>query len=296
MKKNILLSLLLLPLAMSATANAASIGYYRFENGSFLTDSSGNDNTLTVETSPINRTPVEYALPVSGDGSDFFNPVPQNGLANGQAASFDGAGDNGDRFRTNSNSAFLSSTFTLELMFNANNLTNNQLLVGVFDASQDDRAWGLFLHTSGQLQLALSSDGANSSSLFSNTGTASTGGTPTGLTIAADTDYYAAVSVDLSGDVNFYLKNLTTNGSLLTSTFTSPLGSLHTDYSVFSIGAQGSNSGSGSRFGGIIDEVRYSNTVLPQSELLVIPEPSTIVLFGLTGMAMLFIGRRSRKA
>ena len=103
--------------------------------------------------------------------------------------------------------------------------------------------------------------------------------------MAANTDYYVGISVDLLDEttnaLTFYQKNLKT-GEVWTSNLVSPTTVLTSGTASFSIGRTSANS---SEFTGLIDEVRFSNTKLGPNDLLVqIPEPSAALLAGVAAM------------
>ena len=100
--------------------------------------------------------------------------------------------------------------------------------------------------------------------------------------------------LDQSTGVTFYVKNLTTGSEWFEATTGHTIGSLHNSTAAFNIGAYW---GDGSRsWDGLIDEVRWSNTVLSSDQLLaVVPEPASVtMLFSalLAGGALLFLRRR----
>lgn len=65
-------------------------------------------------------------------------------------------------------------------------------------------------------------------------------------------------------------------------------------FKSFRIGATSSGSSHSNNWNGLIDEVRISEGVLEESQLLVIPEPGTLLLMGL-GFASLLLTKRIRK-
>ncbi len=260
-------------LAFSAVAQAATIGYWRFEDSpGFLSDSSANANTLTNNSS------------VSQVASPFDNPVPQNGFANLDAASFSGS----NYFSTAYQSSFnVGSAFTIEAYIRADDVSGTRVIAGQYDsegATSGQRSW-FFGVNSGQLRLSLSSGSEN---IATNSAFASA--------LTTGTHYYVAAAYD-EGAVTFYLQDLSGN-SLLSNTQTNSLTSVNNVTSDFTIGAVINASSTGGTtqafFGGTIDEVRFSNTTLSQSELLVIPEPSSIMLVVTAALAGLIVFRRRR--
>jgi hypothetical protein len=281
----------------SGSTNTNTVGYWRFEQGAWLTDSSGNNHTLTNR--GTNGFVTQTALPESGPGSAFPDPVPQNGLANSNATTFGGGG----RLTAADNAAFTTSAFTIEAFINATNLN---LAYTPFIASQwnstssaNDRSWGLAVTRTGtnptspgQLQMLLSPNGTNSQIIYSGVN----------LVLTEGRDYYVAATVSLGAAeadrrITFYLKDLTSSGLLLSNTVGHSTTNLFDSTAAFSIGGQGASTGTGaSLFHGVIDEVRFSNAVLAESDLLIVPEPSTFALLGLAaaGLAGHVIRRRRR--
>lgn len=122
-----------------------------------------------------------------------------------------------------------------------------------------------------------------------------------GFRLTLATDYYLAFSAapgslngGADGSITFYVKNLSTpDAPLLTSTRTvTGFSGFFNSTALFGVGsAVGGNNGS--PWHGLLDEVRFSDTVLSESELLVsVPEPGSAAL--LTLGALLMGGRRRR--
>jgi hypothetical protein len=278
----------------TAAVSAQTIAYWRFEGDStaFLSDSSGNGRTLTALNSV-----EQLALPASGAGSAFFDPVPRTGAANLSAAhkTIYGATTNEASrtfLRAADADAFTSNTVTVEALVNfAQRPTTNTLVfvAGHFTSTGNQRGYAMIVNNqSNLLGVALSADGANATQYFSD------------FTIANGKDYYFGVSINLTAataqerSVTFFLQNLTDGGELLSQTVTGiSQSALFNAASAFGIGAQG-NGNSSENWSGLIDEVRVSNVALSANQLLVaIPEPSSAAaLLGLAGLGFAATRRR----
>ena len=81
-----------------------------------------------------------------------------------------------------------------------------------------------------------------------------------------DHDYYAAASFDSSGYVTFYVKDLTAGTAMQHNKKACTITSLYNSSTDFRIGEI--NTSPSHHFAGIIDEVRFSNVVLPELGLL----------------------------
>lgn len=269
---------------LSATASlgrAETIGYWRFESGAnFLKDSGPNGLDLSVSGSPA---PVFLALPEAGSGSAFDDPIPQTGQDNDGAANFGNATTGGWLSHADAVS-FLLHDFTVEVYFNRDQNGTSPSLVSQYNSTGNLRSW-LF---------GVRREASYDNKLFLQLSSA--GGTPISIdsTFSAsnlDHDYYAAVSFDESehtGGVTFYLKDLTAGTPLQVETRNHTLASLFDSSADFTIGAV---TGGGNRFPGVIDEVRLSNSILGESELLVsVPEPglSVIIPTVLLGFVLLY--------
>ncbi|MDF3131210.1 PEP-CTERM sorting domain-containing protein [Kiritimatiellaeota bacterium B1221] len=260
--------------------SAATILHYQFEDSpGFLNDSSGNNHSLSNSGS------------MSQVASPFTNPVPQTGDSNLEAAQ-----NSGSAYLSTSDSAsFTSNTFTLEAFFHANNYGGSSTLViagqfGSGGAYVDERSFAIST-TSNKFRLLLSSTGSETA-IYDD------------FTLTNGHYYYAAASVDIldSGDsaITFYLKDLTADTALQVvnkskadkftgnDTLSGPLFNSDAPFSIAATGQGGAN------FVGTVDEVRLSNTRLSESELLVIPEPSSLLLLSAAFGALLMF-KRHRK-
>ncbi|QNN22085.1 LamG domain-containing protein [Planctomycetales bacterium ZRK34] len=243
----------------AAPAAADVVGYWRFEDGGFTADSSGNGHALSVGGSLS-----AYALPATGDGSDFPTVVPQTGQSNQQAAEFGGSGN----FIVSDHADFnVGSTFTIEAYFNYSTIsaTSSDMIASQWESSGNQRAWFMSLdNATNNLRFAISANGSTAEAQNS------------GLVTEADKDYYAAVAFN-AGSATFYLKNLTDGTPLQTATINYTATSIFNSDASFRIGAY---SGASNRFSGIIDEVRWANEALSPQTLLAtaVPEPASLTL------------------
>lgn len=280
--KTLLATGLILGAAVATTASADTIGYWRFEDGAFLSDSSGNGNTLT------NTGMTQATLPGAGNGSAFPNPVPQTGAANGSLAAFGGTKDGFSVSDNTSLSTIASNnTFTLEAIINASTISNtspedSRYLVSQYNSSTTQRSFSWQINTNEGFSVFLGETGGGfAGSLVSSNSL-----------IASNKDYYVAVSYNAATDTGtFYWQNLTDGGALQSeSVSTGSTFSLHNSTEDLTIGFRPDSSKEWSN-GALIDEVRVSDEVLSEPELLVnIPEPASLALMGLGTLLML--GRR----
>lgn len=266
------------------TVRSSTIGYWRFEGlddaTGFLLDSSVNGHTLSR--SVASGVP-QVVLPASGAGSAFPSLIEQTGAANSSAASFTTASTNGF-LSAAYDPSFLADSFTIEAFISPSALSANTVAVGQFSTTGDpQRRWFLGPTSGSQLRVALASAPTSAPVLDTNANNwvGPSGTVPTSLTVG--NDYYVAASVTLAtggagtGEVTYYLKNLTTGGPLLTQTRTHSVESLHPSTANLSIGAMANSTAGGSPFPGLIDEVRFSSGVLSSDQLLVPSAPSTRV-------------------
>lgn len=259
-----------------AAAQAATTGYWRFETSpGFLADSSGNGRTLTAVPNA-----AQVTLPGSGNGSTFPDPIPLTGSPNDSAATFDGTSD---RLTTPDSAAFTDTTFTLEAFFSAPSLnSSNKSIAGHWTSTGNQRSYLIAVGTTNFLAFLFSADGIATTTVTST------------FLVGANTDYYAAATVNLAdtsaNGITFYLQNLTAGGALQSN------GQAHAGTTLFdstTTFAIGSTSQPSSEFTGLIDEVRMSDTKLAASELLIAPEPGSAALLG-RGAGLLGLWRRRR--
>jgi hypothetical protein len=268
-------------LAGPLSASAAIVGYWRYEDSpGFTADSSGSGRTLTLPGGTGD--PTQVILPGSGAGSNFPSAI----AGNAKAASFDG----GDRFRVADEATFTDATFTVEALINGSDFATNgnqKSIIGQWNATGNQRSW-LF---------AITGTAANAKLNFLySTGGSDTVTVASGLpALASNTDYYVAMTVDMTdlsaNGLTFYQKDLSTG--VATSA-----GATHANTSFFNASSAltiGSTDQPSSQFTGLIDEVRYSDTKLPASSLLVeVPEPASVGLVMVGAMGLLM--RRRRRA
>lgn len=286
---------LVFTLSLCSNAHASTTAYWRFGDGSsFLADSSGNGYTLS--TVDGKTAPTQTAIPVSGAGSSFPTSIPQTNASNQYFANFQSATTTA--YTTATNLTHLSA-FTVEMYTNkVVQSTSNQYLVSEYSSSEGNfRSYALGIGGS-----TSSGGGAIAANelyvLLSESGT-DTNIYASGLTIDAADDYYIAMSFDASNQASgltFYVQNLTDNGPMQTVSLAHTITDLYESGQSFRVGGYQNNEGfvaSSNRLQGIIDEVRLSDTVLAESQLLAIPEPSTtVLLIGVLSLCGTILWRR----
>lgn len=275
--------MLLVCLTAAPLAQAATVGYWRFENASTPgADSGPNGLNLTN----VGATPTI--------ASPFSNPIPQTGAANSLAGDFE-LGSSQSFSRADSG-LFNFDDFTIEAYIRLESIdgTNPRVIASQLNTGTGASvAWQFGVTGTGSMIgnavpfLQVSGDG----SALVNLGMA-------GNTLALDTNYYLAASVDFSASgvtSTFYLQNLSAGGSLtsLAVSSSSLTNGLFDSTANFAIGAS-YNGGARSRFfDGLIDEVRLSDNSLSQGELLAsVPETSSA---GLIAAAALLLGTGRRR-
>lgn len=239
---------------------AATVGYWRFESeANFLKDSGPNGLDLSVSGTP---SPTYLALPETGGGSAFDDPIPQTTQPNVGAADFRGTDASLSRA---DDPLFEFTDFTIEVYFNRNSLAVSPCLAAQYDSANNQRCWFFGIRRS---------DLGNTLTCSLSTSGSSRGFRDTTQLIASEVghDYYAAAVYDAydaaegsGGEMTFYLKDLTAGTALQKETIawmvTAPLFNSTADFTIGSDGV--------SPMDGIIDEVRLSNCILPESRLLV---------------------------
>jgi len=266
--------------AFQAHAHAATVAHWRFEGTdvTFFEDSSGNGHDLGFDDNTTVESATPYTLPTTGAGSAFLDPLPQSGLLNTGAANFTTSGVDG-YLRAPDSSAWTTNTFTIEAMVNLTTVGALQSIAGQLSTIEAAKRTLLFHVNSGnKLAIIINNDTISSS-----------------LQLSGSVDYYVGVAVDLTAPENerltFYLQDLTNGGALQSQTLDTDSTNILDNISPFSIGSTSSPS---SRFNGLIDEVRFSDTALEASELLIAPEPARAMFLCLGLMLASLRRKRSR--
>ncbi|MDY0165618.1 MAG: autotransporter-associated beta strand repeat-containing protein [Thermoguttaceae bacterium] len=250
-------------LFLGSTTSGATIGYWRFEGtgSDWLLDSSGsaNQHNLTMQGSPL-----QYALPATGPGSVFPNPIPLTGQTNQSAARLDQSGTKQWFTAPDDDDFTFAAAFTVEGFLNIDSTSGSAVVAGHWDGtSANQRSWFLdVVGGSGALRVYLSPNGSSANAITSS------------LAIAPNKDYFVGAAVELaesgvsnSGTVTFYLKNLTDGGPMVSETKSHSTSGLYDSSAPLAIGSR-SRSGGYSYFPGIIDEVRLTDGALNSGQLL----------------------------
>ena len=289
---------LALQIVVSASLEAATIGYWRFEENAFLADSSGNGYALTTPGSF--GSPAQYALPATGIGSNF--PSSVGGHANGHAVQGAGANNTFQNRQLSTNigapGTNLDKELTIEAFFNLSysSASSSSVIASQGAGATSGASWGLTVTSGGS-----SVGGRNLVFQYNKTG--GTWGTDlalidTDIVIELDKDYYVAFTIDFadvtSAGVTVYLKNLTDDTELqvLNLTHSSNFTTMAKTSAPLTIGT--GNDGT-LPFYGVIDEVRLSDTKLGYNDLLIaamIPEPSTYAFLAGAAATLLVVRRR----
>lgn len=261
----------------SSAIQADTVFYYRFGNNP---NTPGSLTGATTGPALTNSGVTAITLPESGAGSAFLDPI--DGQTNTRAAEFDAVGD---RLTGASGQLSLGSAFTIEAMANLSAYaTSTRMIASQWITASPQRSWFFGIGADERLRLTISGNGTNST-LFDS-----------GLTFSLNTDYYVA-AVFSSGEVTFYMQNLTLGTAMEMVTVT-PLGaptSVFNSTGSFQIGNYDASATHVNAWRGLLDEVRLSNTALT-ADLLLVPEPGSIGLLLGSGALLLLARRKKSRA
>jgi hypothetical protein len=270
------LHLALLPLLwLAAPARADIVGYWTFEDETNLGKDSG---PRALDLVPGGNTPTD--APRHWE-TPFLHPMPQTGQPNRLAARFMKASEH-HLSRPDSPELSLKD-FTIEAFFRLDSTgkeTAPRAIAAQGDLAGDQFGWqfgitgGSSALGANRLVLTFSEDGRELVSLV-----------PTGEAFqveGADRDiyYYAAAAVDFTDynvEVVFYLQSLGPAGKgpveLTSELVVNRLKATKDSTAPFSLGCSYDQGNPARVFDGLLDEVRLSNTTLPQEQLLVTARP-----------------------
>ena len=232
---------------VSPTTTASTLAHWEFEGEEFLKDSSTNGVNLQNE-----------------------------GVAQeGGAAVFDGSGV----LETGTDLVGAAgSRFTIEMILTAKTSSGRRPIAGEYRVDKEKpNGWELYLEDENVPVLELSQT-RKFTNFFSATLTEAGG--KEGFALEPGVKYYLGMAVDVSNvqnqdqqqspvDVTYYLKNLTTDGPLESVTIRRDNQKyFHGSDTPFTIGNRSGMTAAKS-FDGIIEEMRVSDELLPESDLLI---------------------------
>jgi hypothetical protein len=260
-------------LLLSAPADATTVGYWRFEEGTAdnvaagaasILDETANNNDGSPVGNPVYRSEIPE------------NPLSGTGAANALSLELDGSGDYVSI--PHSASLDLSDGFTVEFWMKGNPSQPDNLYL-VVDKSHgwvDATGW-LFQGNSSTGQLGFGLGDGGGFPAVSSSGS-----------LLDDVWHHVAGSYDSTDtgqELKFYI-----DGELEAS---GPAGGYATNTRPINIGASWGGGTPLRHFDGLVDEVRISDAVLVPGEFLLIPEPTTLSLLAL-GLASFGVAGRKR--
>jgi hypothetical protein len=260
---------------LAPRAGGATVGWWRFEEGTPPNAATGPNSVLDSSGHNLNGTP--------GNGPLYSADVSPWSGAIGSARSLHFNGSNNRLFVPDSPALQLTHSLTVEALFRTEPMRPGTGAAGNLLTRGDNRPgldpFRLSLMQPGNGLIFQIVDGGNHAVRLS-------------YTVPFDQWVFAAGTLDdATGLMNLYV-----NGSLVASTTTSirPLGALDPAYAA-GLGIGSDQTGQfGELLNGWLDEVRLSDTALRPDEFLVqVPEPSAIALIGV-GAAMFLRRRRSK--
>ncbi|AQQ70977.1 hypothetical protein SMSP2_01341 [Limihaloglobus sulfuriphilus] len=272
--KLLVVSCLLVIVLSSAASYAATLAYWKFDEGAadsqLLADSTGNTtNEFIRGTSASGFMDPTWTAGIKGDSALHFERL--SAFPNGQVASF----INGYDPELNS-SALISSSFTVEAFINMDTLPDEGYSAVRYVVSLCDRSGTYASYWNYSIRMRT----ADGKTYAEGNSRAADGSWPTvtsSVALDAGVNYYLAYSYDdTTGEATIWVDEHSDS-----VTFTSAPISNALEHPMFTIGARAPSTSYSAFFDGVIDDVRISDTALTQSELLV-PEPTTaaILLFG----------------
>lgn len=294
---------------LASAVQAATVGYWRFEQDALLSDSGPNNIGLfqfnhptTTEQNPL---PTQVALPSTGAGSGFAGMI--NGIPNNHAIQGSGASLSFNHRQLgadiSAHDANLTSAMSFEAFVNLSFSHNSDSAVlagqGVGN-SLGGASWALAVTGAGsargarnilfQIDPSGAWGGAGFQTLQSN------------LYLDLDKDYYIAVTADFTdtstAGITIYLQDLSDPEATLQIANLAHSGTIASTSEPLAIGASYTG---GSPWYGLIDEARISDVKLGEQDLLVsnmapIPEPSSYGLLVGGALGWFVAVRRRRRA
>jgi hypothetical protein len=236
------------------------LGAWRFEGTGeegVLLDSSGNGLLLLRSTGNDERV-SPFTLPLAGEGSGFFRPVPHTAASNRQAMLFDQEG--GESFLyTIAGPDLQADEFTIEMCVLINTSQQRRTLVDY------EGVWALeyqgLSSTSSELRLQLIGADGKAEEISSGTG-------ETPLRLVVGHDYYVAVVVQ-EQQITFFARNLSVAAELQSVQIERHAEmaelALPGERASFNIG----RSSGGQRHRGLLDELRVTRGHLSADEIAV---------------------------
>lgn len=274
-------AILVASLALTAASlQAATVAYYRFETPD-MEPATFADSGDVAPSVPLDN---DGGMVLDASAQNFPSTIPQTGASNGRVLSFFGSDD-----IEGTDAKFQVSSFTIEGYFSFNNTgASTQYFASRWRGSDGNRSFGIGIAdnngtgsaSANTLFAILSEDGDSTTVVAS--------GLPE---LATDTVYYFGMSyadATTGNDTVFYLQDITNGGALLSNNVDSGIDTNNVGTnSEFRLGGISSDDGGSpsNTLGGRLDEIRLSNVVLSESELLAVPEPgSTVLLLGTLGL------------
>lgn len=286
--------ILILSLAPVLAANAATVAYYQFDDAAAGTNASivasdfnspGLDGVASAAGTntllPKFSSATPGAIITNGVGGTVFNGTNTTSLEfiNGSGGTADVGGTIGSRVTIDGSSSFQSASFTMEGFIKADTVINFSIIFSKARAGAGgDISWQLDTNNSGQLRARFDTSPDGMGLTGNNQGIISTGSIADGLW------HHVALTYDSSNRAARIFMDYAQVGA---GTVTNPL---YLDAGDVTFGGGG---GSGRAFDGLIDEARFTDSVLPSGDFLrAIPEPSSALLA--CGAAFLGLLRRKR--
>ncbi len=251
---------------LSASANAAVVAYWRFEEGSAGSAASGSGALLDASGNGLNMTPI---------GGPIYQAVPNPGSTLG--LDFDGGNKNALAYRPDSN-LFKLTSLTVEafIRFDGGSQLQQIFFRGDSKAGKDPFYLAVL---NGKLRFLID-DSINALALTS----------PDPLPIGQYI-HVAATLDDASNTMKIFVDGVEVGTQ--SAQGIRPNVSLYANARV-SVGGLADGYNLGQYFNGVLDEVRISDTALSPSNFLgsAVPEPTTMTVWALLAVAGLAAVRR----
>ncbi len=234
---------------ITVPAPAATVGYWRFENG----DASASEPELVaVGKPPITRDLTDIAFPTR---------IPLTGQTNARAIDF-GSSQSAHLARADEPAMRVRGLTIEAFLLRAKETEAPQYIASQWKyAGCNERSWAFGVAGQqpptgvgpNELFMILSPDGVATKIVSS------------GLSARLGTPYYAAASFSPDGVVTFYLRSLASGAEASYTRVSTTVKKLHDSNADFIIGAYDTG---GRRWTGLLDEVRLSDAALEPEELL----------------------------